>query len=203
MGLKTVRTAVSEDFTGSVAAMKAAITENTIMLVGSAPSFPYGVTDPIADLSALAQDTGLWLHVDACVGGYVAPFMRELDPEVTPYNFSLAGVRSMSADLHKYGYAAKGASTVLYRDKSDRDRQVFTFDEWPCGTMVTPTLAGTRPGGSIASAWAVLHYLGREGYVERASRIRDARQLLAERPAVAGAAGVWQPATQPDRLWGR
>ena len=180
MGLKTVRVPVGANFAADVDAMADAITENTIMIVGSAPCFPYGVTDPIPALSALAIEKELWLHVDACVGGYVAPFMKEVDPLVPDYNFTLPGVRSMSADLHKYGYAAKGASTVLYRHASDRELQIFDFDEWPCGTMVTPTFAGTRPGGSIASAWAVMHYLGRRGYVERVRRIHAARTELEE-----------------------
>ena len=178
MGLKVVRTALTAEFEADVAAVADAISDNTVMIVGSAPCFPYGVTDPIPALSDLALDRGVWLHVDACVGGYVAPFMREIDPLVPPYDFALPGVRSMSADLHKYGYAAKGASTVLYRDASDRDAQVFDFDDWPCGRMVTPTFAGTRPGGAIAAAWAVMHYLGRSGYVERAERIYRARAML-------------------------
>lgn len=178
MGLKTVRVPVGADFRADTQAMADAITENTIMLVGSAPCFPYGVTDPIEELSAIALQKEIWLHVDACVGGYVAPFMREIDPGVAEYDFSLPGVRSMSADLHKYGYAAKGASTVMYRYAEDRELQIFDFDQWPCGKMATPTFAGTRPGGSIASAWAVFHYLGRAGYIANARRIRDARSEL-------------------------
>lgn len=181
MGLKTVRVPVGENFEADVSAMADAITDNTIMVVGSAPCFPYGVTDPIGAMSDLALERDLWLHVDACVGGYVAPFMREVDPNVPAYDFSLPGVRSMSADLHKYGYAAKGASTVLYRDASDHRLQIFEFDDWPCGSMATPTFAGTRPGGSIASAWAVMHFLGRTGYVERVRRIHAARTMLEDK----------------------
>jgi len=146
--------------------------------VGSAPCFPYGLVDPVADLGRLAERRGLWLHVDACVGGYVAPFVREVGVEVPAFDFALPGVSSMSADLHKYGYAAKGASTVLYRDRAMLQAQVFDFDDWPCGRMVTPTLAGTRPGGAIAAAWAVMNYLGRAGYVDRARRISSTREKL-------------------------
>ena len=179
MGLRVVRVRCGDDFKGDVAAMENAITDNTIMLVGSAPCFPYGLIDPIGSLSSVALRHDLWLHVDACVGGYLNPFMRAVsDQEIEAYDFSLPGVCSMSLDLHKYGYAAKGASTVLYRDKAMRDAQVFHFDDWPCGHMYTPTFAGTRPGGAIAAAWAVLNYLGREGYEARARMIDDARRQL-------------------------
>jgi len=181
MGLKVVRVPCGEDFKADAQAMENALTDNTIMMVGSAPCFPYGLIDPIDALSDIAQRHGLWLHVDACVGGYLNPFVRAVSDEaIETYDFSLSGVSSMSLDLHKYGYAAKGASTVLYRDKSMRDAQVFHFEDWPCGHMYTPTFAGTRPGGAIAAAWAVLNYLGREGYEARARMIDDARkQLLA------------------------
>lgn len=181
MGLKVVRVPCAADFRADVEAVAAAITPNTIMLVGSAPCFPYGLIDPIDALSELAQARDLWLHVDACVGGYLNPFMAAVsDVDIEPYDFALPGVSSMSLDLHKYAYAAKGASTVLYRSKAYRDAQVFHFSDWPCGHMYTPTFAGTRPGGAIAAAWAVLNYLGREGYEERARRILDARLQLVD-----------------------
>ena len=179
MGLKVVRVACGEDYKADVKAMENAITDNTIMLVGSAPCFPYGLIDPIDALSELAVRHDLWLHVDACVGGYLNPFIRAIsDSEIEAYDFSLPGVSSMSLDLHKYGYAAKGASTVLYRERAYRDAQVFHFSDWPCGHMYTPTFAGTRPGGAIAAAWAVLNFLGREGYEARARQIDDARRQL-------------------------
>ena len=184
-GLELVRVPLGNGFAADVARMAAEIDARTVMLVGSAPCFPYGVIDPMAELSALALQHNIWLHVDACVGGYLSPFMRKVQREqgrdgFPACDFSLAGVQSMSLDLHKYGYAAKGASTVLYRDKSLRDAQVFKFDDWPCGSMYTPTFAGTRPGGAIAAAWAVLHYLGEAGYCERAARIDRTRERLAE-----------------------
>jgi sphinganine-1-phosphate aldolase len=179
MGLKVVRVPCREDFKADTDAMEAAITPNTIMLVGSAPCFPYGLIDPIDALSDMAVRHDLWLHVDACVGGYLNPFMAAVsDQEIEVYDFVLPGVASMSLDLHKYGYAAKGASTVLYREKALRDAQVFHFEDWPCGHMYTPTFAGTRPGGAIAAAWAVLNYLGRQGYEARARQIDDARCAL-------------------------
>ena len=183
LGIEVVRVATDAGFLADVSAMADAVDENTVMLVGSAPCFPYGVIDPIEALGQLAQTHGLWLHVDACVGGYLSPFMRDVHEQdgeeaMPPCDFSVPQVTSMSLDLHKYAYAAKGASTVLYRSKNYRDAQVFHFDDWPCGHMYTPTLAGTRPGGAIAAAWAVLHYLGRAGYVDRARRIDQVRRKI-------------------------
>lgn len=172
------RVPVGDDLRADAIAMAAALSDDTIMLVGSAPCFPYGVIDPISDLSDLAQTRDLWLHVDACVGGFLAPFVRQLGHPVPDFDFTLPGVWSMSADLHKYGFAAKGASTVLYRDDELRAHQPFTFDNWPNGTMITPTFAGTRPGGAIAAAWAVLHYLGEDGYCAKAKQIVQTRQAI-------------------------
>ncbi len=112
------------------------------------------------------------------MGGYFAPFARMNGVPVPPFDFEVPGVRSMSADLHKYGYAAKGASTVFHRSEAQWQHQVFRFDAWPAGGMVTPTVAGTRPGGAIASAWAVLHYLGVEGYREKARQVVATREKL-------------------------
>lgn len=176
--LEVVRVPVAEDFTADVAAMERAIDDRTIMLVGSAPCFPYGVVDPIPELGALAESKGLWLHVDACVGGYFAPFARMNGVELPEFDFGVPAVNSISADLHKYGYAAKGASTVFHRSAEQRDFQTFVFDDWPAGGMTTPTVAGTRPGGAFASAWAVMHYLGVEGYREKAKRVCDTREKI-------------------------
>ena len=178
LGLRIVRVPVAGDFRADIPAMAAAITPRTLMLVGSAPCFPYGVVDPIAELSALALERELWLHVDACVGGYFAPFARMNGVPVPDFDFTLPGVRSMSADLHKYGYAAKGASTVFHRSEAQWQHQIFSFDGWPSGGMLTPTLAGTRPGGAIASAWAVMNYLGVEGYREKARQVTETRAKL-------------------------
>jgi glutamate/tyrosine decarboxylase-like PLP-dependent enzyme len=178
LGLKIVRVPVARDYRADVAAMAAAITRRTIMLVGSAPCFPYGLIDPIEKLSDLAQDKDLWLHVDACVGGYFAPFARMNGTPVPPFDFELPGVASISADLHKYGYAAKGASTIFHRTEEQRAHQIFQSDDWPAGGMTTPTAAGTRPGGAIAGAWAVMNYLGEAGYREKAKMVTDTRQRM-------------------------
>jgi len=164
MGLEKRRIPVADNLLADTGAMAAACDENTIMLVGSAPSFPYGLIDPVEGLGQLARDRDIWLHVDACVGGYIAPFVRMNGADIPPFDFEVDAVASMSADLHKYGYCAKGASTVLFRSEELKNHMVFDCQDWPGGRMITPTLAGTRPGGAISAAWAVMNYLGVEGY---------------------------------------
>jgi len=178
LGLKIVRIPQAEDFRADVAAMEAAITDRTILLVGSAPAYPYGLIDPIEEIGAVAERHNLWLHVDACVGGYFSPFATMNGADLPLFDFRVPAVKSISADLHKYGYCAKGASTILYRDSSLFEFQKFDCDTWPSGRMVTPSLGGTRPGGAIAAAWAVLHYLGVEGYCEKAKIVTDTREKL-------------------------
>ena len=178
LDLEILRVPVGPDYRADVSAVATAASERTLMIVGSAPCFPYGVIDPIEELGELAVARQVWLHVDACVGGYFAPFARMNGVDLPPFDFSVPGVRSISADLHKYGYTAKGASTLFHRSKEQREFQVFSCDAWPVGTMTTPTAAGTRPGGAIASAWAVLHYLGEDGYREKARQVIRARKRL-------------------------
>lgn len=151
-------------FEADVAAMGSACDDDTIMMVGSAPNFPHGIIDPIEALSDVAESKGIWLHVDACVGGYFAPFARMNGVSVPAFDFEVPGVHSMSADLHKYGYAAKGASTVLFRSEDLFEFMPFDMHQWSGAPMKTPTLAGTRPGGAISAAWAVMNHLGVEGY---------------------------------------
>ncbi|MEO7761506.1 MAG: pyridoxal-dependent decarboxylase [Casimicrobiaceae bacterium] len=148
------------------------------MIVGSAPSFPHGVIDPIQEIAALARRHQLWMHVDACVGGFLAPFIRRLGYPIPPFDFEVEGVTSMSADLHKYGFAAKGASVMLLSDLALRKYLVFEFDNWPRGKYATPTFTGTRPGGAIAAAWAVMRYLGIDGYKRLAREMMRARDKM-------------------------
>lgn len=156
------------DYRADMAAVGNAIASNTIMLVGSAPSYPYGVMDPIEAIAALAQRKNLLCHVDACVGGFFLPFIKELGYPIPPFDFSVPGVTSMSADLHKYGYAPKGASVVLYRNHALRRFQFSLYTKWNGGVYGSPTITGTRSGGSIAGAWAALRGIGRSGYLEMA-----------------------------------
>jgi glutamate/tyrosine decarboxylase-like PLP-dependent enzyme len=159
---------VRADLRADVAGISAAIDADTILIVGSAPNFPYGMVDPIGELSELALRHDLWLHVDACVGGYLAPFAQRLGRPVPDFDFSLPGVRSISADLHKYGFCPKPASTVLYRDAAFAALQPFEFAGWPSGRFDD----NSRVRGPQA-AWrpqAVLHHLGVDGYLRVAER---------------------------------
>jgi len=164
--VRMVHIPVRGDFRADVEATRRAITKDTIMLVGSAPSYPHGVVDPIRELAALAQERGLLFHTDACVGGFMLPFVRKLGYPIPDFDFGVPGVTSISADLHKYAYAAKPASLVLYRTAELRRFQMFVSIDWPGGIYPSPSLAGSRPGGPVAAAWALLHYLGEEGYLE-------------------------------------
>ena len=129
-------------------------------------------------LGEIAISKGLWLHVDACLGGFLAPFARDEGYVIPEFDFLIPGVTSLSADLHKYGFSAKGASVILYRSASLKAYQAFQFDNWPRGTYSTETFLGSRPGGSVASAWAVSQYLGRAGYRRLAKKTMEAKQRL-------------------------
>lgn len=178
LGVEVRRVPLGGDFRADAGRMAAAIDDRTVMLVASAPQFAHGVVDPVSDVAELARNGNLWLHVDACVGGFIAPFARELGRPVPPFDFSVPGVASMSADLHKYGFTAKGASAFLLADRANRRYQVFEFDDWPRGRYASPTVPGSRPGGPVAAAWAVLSYLGRDGYLRIAGELLDAVDRL-------------------------
>jgi glutamate/tyrosine decarboxylase-like PLP-dependent enzyme len=134
------------------------------------------MVDPIPQIGALARSRNVWLHVDACVGGILSPFVRECGYDVPPFDFSVPGVTSISADLHKSGFAAKPASTVSFRTRAHREFARYSFDDWPSGGYSSLTFTGSRPGGAIAAAWAAFHFLGRAGYRDLAvfsMRARD------------------------------
>ncbi|MDK1024160.1 MAG: aminotransferase class V-fold PLP-dependent enzyme [Gammaproteobacteria bacterium] len=180
LGLTVTRVPLQENYLADVQAMQTAISDNTIMLVGSAPCYPYGLIDPIEELGVLAQDEGLWLHVDSCVGGYFLPHARSVGVDVPAFDFEVPGVCSISADLHKYGFTPKAASTIFHRTEEQRSHQIFDFNGWPAGGMTTQTAAGSKAGGAVAGAWAVLNYLGVDGYEEKARMIVNAQDKLAK-----------------------
>lgn len=195
LGLEVVRVPVRADYRADVAAMAAAICPRTILVAGSAPQFGHGVVDPIADIAALAVRHNLWMHVDACIGAMIAPFVRAAGGAVPAFDFHIDGVRSISADLHKYGFAAKGVSAVLFRHRCWRPAYTFEFDDWPIGSYASSGLAGTRPAAPIASAWAVMRYLGRDGYTRIAREILGATRRLLD--GLASIEGV-EPLCEPD-----
>ncbi|GAL34670.1 sphingosine-1-phosphate lyase [Vibrio maritimus] len=191
-GIKIVRTPVAEDNRVDIEATKAAINENTIGLVGSAPCWPYGVYDRIEELSDIATEKGLWLHVDACVGGYLAPFVKKAGYDLPYWDFTVPGVRSISADMHKYGYAPKPMSTVLYRGGDEQFHHYTVVDDWPCGPYFTQSLGGSRTFASTAGAWAVMNFLGEEGYVKNAKRIMTIKQMLIDGLAECEDLNTWK-----------
>ena len=176
--MKLVRTPVGVDFRADAAAMARAISPRTVLLVASAPSYPQGVVDPVAEIAALARERGLLCHVDACVGGMMLPFVERLGYPAPAWDFRTPGVTSISVDFHKYGYAAKGASVILYRSREIRRYQLFAATDWSGGIYASPTMAGTRPGGVIAAAWAVMNYLGEEGYLRMARAVMETRNRI-------------------------
>jgi len=178
MDIRVVRAELDKGVTSSAEALAELVTENTFMIVGSAPAFPMGCTDDITGFAQIARKNNLWMHVDACVGGFFLPFAAGLGEQITPFDFGIPEVRSMSADLHKYGYTSRGASLILLREQEDIAFQEFSFDQWPTGKFVTATIAGSRPGGAIASAWTVMNYLGRSGYEQRVAKIIAARKKV-------------------------
>lgn len=180
LGLKIVLTPVDENFRADLKAIEESITDNTIMIAASAVTYPHGVVDPIDEIGPLADERGLWFHVDGCLGGYILPFLRKLGYEIPLFDFSVPGVKSISVDIHKYGYVSKGASTILYRNSELRQHQFFVYTDWPGGVYATPCLSGARPGGAIASAWAIFHYLGEAGFLTLAKAARKATLELME-----------------------
>jgi sphinganine-1-phosphate aldolase len=171
--LKMIRIPVDGDFKGDVAKTRAAITENTVVIVGSAPSFPHGVIDPIEELSQLAKEHDVGFHTDACLGGFILPWAEKLGYDVPVFDFRLRGVTSISIDTHKYGYAAKGSSVILYRNSKLRSYQFYTITDWPGGLYFSPTFAGSRPGALSATAWAAMVSIGAEGYLQIAKEILE------------------------------
>ncbi len=176
--IKLVRIPVTADFQADVAAASRAINRHTIVLVGSAPSFPHGVIDPMPALSALAQAHDIGCHTDACLGGFVLPWAEKLGYPVTPFDFRLPGVTSISVDTHKYGYAAKGTSVILYRGQALRHYQYYTTTDWPGGLYFSPTFAGSRPGALSAACWAALVSIGEAGYLDATRRILQTAALI-------------------------
>jgi len=180
LGLTLKRVPVGADYRADVAAMEAAITPNTIGLVGSAPCWPYGLFDPIPELAGLALERGLWMHVDACVGGFIAPFAKELGYSFPDWDLGVPGVCSISADLHKYGFAPMPASMIVYRSADLHAYQPYNVEDWPTGPYRTETVVGSRQGGAIAAAWAGMRYLGEEGFLASTAGIMRTKARLTE-----------------------
>jgi glutamate/tyrosine decarboxylase-like PLP-dependent enzyme len=177
-GVRLVKVDVRDDLRVDARAMAKKISRRTIGLVASAPQYPHGVVDPVAELGEVAQRHGLPLHVDACVGGFLLPWLEKLGRPVPAWDFRVPGVTSISADLHKFGYAGKGASLLLWRSLADLKHQIFVATDFPGGIYASPTMLGTRPGGPIAAAWAALQSQGETGYLALARTAAEAADRL-------------------------
>jgi len=171
LGVDVIRVTVTAEYRADLSAMVRAINDSTIMVAGSAPSFPYGLCDTIRDISALALERRLWCHVDACVGGFLLPFLRAVKPDTPDFDFQIPGVRSIAADLHKFGYVPVGISSLTLRDPADHRYLLFEFSDWPHGDYRTDSFAGSRTTSIVAAAWTVLRHLGRSGYVRLAEEL--------------------------------
>jgi glutamate/tyrosine decarboxylase-like PLP-dependent enzyme len=176
--VRSVRVAVGDDFRADAAAMERAITPNTVLLAASAPAYPQGVIDPVGAIAALAAARGITCHVDACMGGITLPMLERLGYPIPPFDFRVPGVTSISVDLHKYGYTAKGASVLLHRNRALRRDQTFRTDNWLGGLYASSGILGTKSGGPIAAAWAVLRHLGEDGYLRLTRTAREATEAL-------------------------
>lgn len=194
-GVHVEKVPVRPDWRADVDAMADRVGANTVLVVGSAPQYPQGVIDPIPDLAALAATAGASMHVDACMGGFVLPFMELNGEAVAPWDFRVDGVTTISADIHKLGYAPKGASVIVHRTKELRRYQTFVFDDWLGGLYASPNMQGSRAGLPMAAAWAVMHHLGIDGYRRLTQVTVDAARAL-----VAGvrATGMLDVLGEPD-----
>jgi glutamate/tyrosine decarboxylase-like PLP-dependent enzyme len=197
-GVEPVLVPVGDDYRPDPAAMAAAIDDDTVLVVGSAPSYAHGVVDPIAEIAAAAHARGVRCHVDACIGGWVLPYAARLGRPVRPWTFAVDGVTSISVDLHKYGYAPKGSSLLLHRTPELRRPQFFASARWPGYTMLNSTMQSTKSGGPLAAAWAVVQSIGDEGYERLAARVFDGVDRLVE--GIAAVDGVSVVATPDSTL---
>ncbi|MDJ0870068.1 MAG: aspartate aminotransferase family protein [Myxococcota bacterium] len=175
LGVKPVMVPVDpHTFRADVDAVRDAVTDRTVLLVGSAISYAHGVVDPIRELGQLALERDLLLHVDGCMGGFLLQYFARLGAPVPDYDFRVPGVTSISMDLHKYAFAAKGASTILYRSKELRKYQMYACSNWTGYTVINPTVQSTKSAGPIAASWAALHFIGDDGYLEFTRKVKDA-----------------------------
>jgi sphinganine-1-phosphate aldolase len=179
-GVRSVRVPVGPDWRADVDAMQAAITDRTALIVASAPQYPQGVVDPVVAIATIANERNISCHVDACMGGITLPFLERLGETIAPWDFSVPGVTSISVDLHKFGYTAKGASVLLHRSKKLRAYQTFVTGNWLGGLYGSSGIMGTKSGGSMAAAWAVMQHLGENGYLELTRKARVATLELAD-----------------------
>ena len=173
-----VQIPLDDGYRADLDAARSLATDATCVIVANAYSYPHGVLDPVAGLAGLAHERGIDCHVDACIGGFILPFLEELGDDIPPWDFRVEGVTQISIDVHKYGYVPKGASAVLHRDDSWARLQPFFYDQWGAGLYATPAIAGARAAAPIVAAWAVIEYLGRDGYRSLVEELRTTTARL-------------------------
>lgn len=191
LDIKVVTVPQLDDLSADMDGIEAAISPNTIGIAASAPNWPYATVDPIEELGRIANAKDLWLHVDACVGAYILPFFRDLGEDIPPYDLKVPGVRSISGDLHKYGYAPKPCSTIIWRSQEEQSYHYLPVTEWPCGLYLSQGFVGSRPLAPVAAVWALMHYLGREGYVENARKLLTVRNAIIDKVASIDGLKTW------------
>ncbi|MFM8857990.1 MAG: pyridoxal phosphate-dependent decarboxylase family protein [Actinomycetota bacterium] len=174
------RVPVGPDWRADVEAMADCVDDDTVLIVASAPQYPQGVIDPVAAIAALGHARGVNVHVDACMGGVTLSFLERSGEPIQPWDFRVEGVTSISVDLHKYGYTSKGASVLIHRSKALRAYQTFVTDNWLGGLYGSSGILGTKSGGPMAAAWAVMSYLGDDGYQSLTDRARSTCLQLAD-----------------------
>jgi len=177
-GVKLVHIPLDADMSVDLSKVRRAINRHTVLIVGSAPGFPHGVIDPIKQLAELAAQNNIGMHVDTCLGGFVLPFAEKLGFDIPVFDFRLPGVTSMSADTHKYGFTSKGTSVVLFKNPKLRSHMYFVAENWTGGAYASPTIAGSRPGGLIAAAWAGMIAMGQDGYSKHVDGIMKTAQAI-------------------------
>lgn len=178
LGLEHIQIPLADDLRADVAAAERLVTDRTAIIIGSAPNYPHGMVDPIPQLAGLAAERGIHFHTDACVGGFLLPFLEKLGYAIPPFDFRVPGVTTISADVHKYGYCTKGASVIAHRHKDTAQYQMFLYDKWPGGLYGSFAMAGARPAAPVAAAWGIMNYLGEEGYCRLAGRAMETAKKL-------------------------
>ena len=178
-GVESRRVAVGTDWRADVSAMRTCVDSNTVLIVASAPQYPQGVVDDVSGIAQVAIDHNINCHVDACMGGVTLAYLSRLGEDIPPWNLQIPGVSSISVDLHKFGYTSKGASVIMYASKYLRSFQGFFTDNWLGGVYASSGMLGTKSGGAMASAWAVMHHLGEDGYLRLTREAREATLQIA------------------------
>ncbi len=178
LGLEHIQIPLGDDLRADVGAAEKLITDQTAFMMGSAPNYPHGMIDNIPELAALAASRDIHFHTDACVGGFLLPFLEKLGNDIPPFDFRVPGVTTISADVHKYGYCTKGASVIAHRSEETAEYQMFLYDKWPGGLYGSFAMAGARPAAPVAAAWGIMNFLGEDGYCRLAGRALAAAQKL-------------------------